>query len=186
MFFPNIAFVILCLVSGSLAAPLTCDDVTQPATQTDPSHWYGEWNLVAATMKVVRSLVPFTDNDSFMLHYNNATFLTTWRQGSRCSSTHYHVTLEGAHFTTSSSYVAVNGTIFSSSNCPDCILTRIIMDSHFFNLEHLCLFSRRKEVNPEELQDFKALVPCLDFKGYVVMDPSKERCPPPEGFYNSN
>lgn len=186
MFFVKTAFVVLCLVSGILAAPLTCDDVTQPAIQTDLSRWYGEWNLVAAGVKVVRSLVLLTDSDSFTLHYNNATFLTIGRYGDQCRLSRYNVTMEGAHFTTSSGLVTANGTIFSSSNCPDCILTRIIMDSSYFTLEHLLLLSRRKEVNPEELQDFKSLVPCLKIPGYVVMDPYKERCPIPEDFYNSH
>lgn len=182
MFF---AFVVLCLASGSLAAPLTCDNVMQPAIP-DLSHWYGEWNLVATSAKVLRTLLPLGNSDSFMLHYNNATFLTTQRSGDQCSSDRYNVTMEGAHFTTSKSFVAINGTFYSSSNCPDCILTRIIMDSPYFFIDHLCLFSRRTEVNPEELQDFKSLVPCLKLSDYVVMDSSKQRCPPPEDFYNSN
>lgn len=186
MFFANIAFVVLCLVSGSLAAPPTCDDVLRPATQTDLSHWYGAWNLVAASAKVLRTNVRLGDNDSFMLHYNNATFLTAGRMGDRCSFDRYNVTMEGARFTTSSTFVTVNGTIFSSSNCPDCILANILMDSPFFTLEHLCLFSRRTEVTPEEQQDFKSLMSCLKFSRYVVMDSSKKRCPPPEDFYNSN
>lgn len=182
MFF---AFVVLCFVSGSLAAPLTCDDVMQPAIQ-DLSHWYGEWNLVAASAKVLRTRLPLMYTDSFMLHYNNATFLTTEWSGNQCSFHRYNVTMEGAHFTTSRRYVAINGTFYSSSNCPDCILTTIMMDSPYFAIEQLCLFSRRIEVNPEELQDFKSLLPCLKFPDYVVMDSAKERCPPPEDFYNSN
>lgn len=185
MLFTNIAFVVLCLASGSLAAPLICDNV-QPANQMNHSHFYGDWNLIAASVKVQRTLMPLIDNDSFTLHYNNATFLTMGRYGSQCSSTRYNVTMEGADFTTTNRFVGVHGNIFSSSNCPDCFMARIFMHSRHFALEHLCMFSRREEVKPEELQDFKSLAQCLKFPKYVVMDPSKERCPPPEDFYNSN
>lgn len=188
MFSTNIALVVLCLVAASLAAPLTCDDVTQPAAETDLSQWYGAWNLVAASVKVHRTIWPLIDHDSFVLHYNNATFLTIARFRDQCDFQHYNITMEGGHFTTTTTreLVTLNGTLFPTSHCPDCILARFIMDSHYSSLEHLCLFSRRIQVNPEELQDFKSLVPCLKFPKYVVMDPSKERCPPPEDFYNSN
>lgn len=185
MFFTTVAFAVLCLVSGSLAAPLTCDDVVRPEMQPDLPLWYGLWTLVATSTKVVYSFLGLVNNDSFTLHYNNATFLVTQRTRDHCSSTQYNVTLEGAHFNNSVGYVTVSGTIFANS-CPDCILARFITQSSYFHLEHLCLLSRRREVNPEELQEFKTLVSCLKFPDYIVMDPSKELCPPPEGFYSSN
>lgn len=183
MFFTAVAFAVLCLASGSLAAPLTCDEVVRPALHPDLPLWYGRWSLVASSMKLVFSHWPLVDNDSFTLHYNNATFLTTERRGARCSSTHYNVTLEGAHFNNSVGFVT--GTIFSNS-CPDCIWVKFVTQSSLFHIEHLCLLSRRREVNPEELQEFRSLVSCLKFPNHVVMDPSKELCPPPEGFYSSS
>lgn len=185
MFLTTLAFTVLCLVSGSLAAPLTCDDVVPAATQQDLPPLYGSWTLVASSTKVVHLLGYLIDNDSFVLHYNNATFLTTERRQGRCFSNRHNVTLDGAHFNTSRGFVTINGTLYSNS-CPDCILVRFILDSPYFNIEHLSLLSRRREVNPEDLREFMILLPCLKFPKHVVMDPTKELCPPPEDFYNSN
>lgn len=186
MSFTNIAFVVLCLAHCCLAAPLTCDNVVQLTIQTELPHWYGAWNLVAWSVRVLRTYVPLVGSDSFTLHYNNATFLATQRVGDQCLTTHYNITMEGPHFTTRRGFVTVNGTIFSSSNsCPDCILALFTMDAPYFTIENLCLFSRRRELNPEELQDLKSLKPCLKFTDHTVIDSSKERCPPPDDFYPS-
>lgn len=180
------AITVFCLVSGSLADSLTCDNLMLPLEHLDTGSLQGGWTLVADSLRIIRSRVPLSQSDSVSVYFFNSTFLKANRHGESCSYTHHNVTIEGPHYHVAfGPVVSFSGTIYPSS-CPDCVMLTFIVDSPLYALEELCLFSRRRKVDEEALREFIALSKCLKFSSHVVMDPNKELCPLPEGFTISN
>lgn len=178
------AITVFCLVSGSLAASLPCDNLTQPLEQLDPGSLEGKWTLVADSLRIVRSEGPIVDSDSVSLLYFNSTFLKANRVNESCNYFHDNVTIEGSRYNIAvGPAVTFSGTFYPTS-CPDCVMMTFRVDSPLYVFEELCLFCRRREVDEEALREFIALSKCLKFPSHVVMDPNKELCPLPEGFYN--
>lgn len=174
------AIAVFCLVSGSLAASLPCDNLTQPLEQLDLGSLEGTWTLVADSTRIVRSRVPIVNVDSVSVHFFNSTFVKSDRVGESCSYLTHDVTIEGSRY-----HVAIgpgmsfSGTFYPTS-CPDCVLMTFKVDTPLCVLEELCLLSRRREVDEEALREFIALSKCLKFSSHVVMDPNKELCPLPD------
>lgn len=180
------AITVFCLVSGSLADSLPCDNLTLPLEQLDTGSLEGRWTLVLDSVRIVRSRVPLVHSDSVSVYFFNSTFLRANRDSEFCSYTHHNVTIEGPRYhVTVGPEVSFSGTFYPTS-CPDCIMLTFIVDSPMYVSEALCLFSRRREVDEEVLREFIALSKCLKFSSHVVMDPNKELCPLPEGFTISN
>lgn len=180
------AVTVFCLVSGSLADSLSCDNLMLPLEQVDPGKLEGRWTLVADSLRIVRSQVPTGHSDSVSVYFFNSTFLKANRDGESCSYSHRNVTIDGPRYHVAiGPVVSLSGTFYPTS-CPDCVMLTFIVDSPLYVSEELCLFSRRREVDEETLREFIALSKCLKFSSHVVMDPNKELCPLPEGFTISN
>lgn len=180
------AITVFCLVSGSLADSLSCDNVMLPLEQLDPGSLEGRWILVADSLRIIRSLVPIGLSDSVIVYFFNSTFLKANRDGESCSYTHHNVTIEGPRYHVAiGPAVSFSGTFYPTS-CSDCVMLTFRVDSPLYAFEDLSLFSRRREVDEEALKEFIALSKCLKFSNHVVMDHNKELCPLPEGFTFSN
>lgn len=180
------AITVLCLVSGSLAVSLPCDNLMLPLEQLDPGSLKGMWTLVADSMRILRSQVPVGHSDSVSVYFFNSTFLKANRDGESCSYSHHNVSIQGPRYHIAiGPSVSFSGTFYPTS-CADCVMLTFVVDSPHFLSEELCLFSRRREVDEQALMEFIALSKCLKFPNHVVMDPNKELCPLLEGFTISN
>lgn len=197
MFFAACAFAVLCLVSSSLACPLTCDALTRPARRQDLPPLYGEWISNSLSLRINHRTSPTTKiSESFTLHYNNATFLTTKRQDGVCINQPYTAPLRGVDFDDTlrsrddvqgvPGSTTFRGTIYPSP-CADCLVMTFDISSPTYSVETLGLYSKRRQATIEELRKFNALVSCLKYPMAQVLDPTIELCPVTvEGFYGSN
>lgn len=175
--FAVFAIALLCLVSVSRAAPLDCKDLTEPLGQVDPRDMKGRWSLVADSMKIIEAAEPHQHTDSIALEFFNTTYTQANRYGDHCHYSSREVSIKGPNFHVDVGHMAnFTGTIFNTS-CPDCMMLSFNVESPNFKSMELCLFSRRREVDQKELEEFRAQVECLNMPKHVVMDPTKELCP---------
>ncbi|KAL3066900.1 hypothetical protein OYC64_016777 [Pagothenia borchgrevinki] len=181
MFLAVGAMALLCLVSVSHSAPLGCEHLLRPLHQLDPRPLEGRWALVAGSLSHLPYLDRFKQRDSATVNFSsntsdtNISYSRSIRLDSTCLYHSYNISLEGSSFTydgTDKSNLTAN---FVHSSCQDCLLMR--MDVESGKRQHLYLFSRRREVEQEEMEEFRAQVECLNMPPPVVMDAHKELCP---------
>ncbi|KAI3352460.1 hypothetical protein L3Q82_005414 [Scortum barcoo] len=175
---PVCAIVLLCLLSLGHSAPLACEDLVRPLHQLDPHHLEGRRALVAGSL----SHVPFmerlkqresaTAGFSISANETNISLFRDMRADNKCHYVSYNISLEGSSFTFADGNIT---TTFIYTSCPDCILMSFDVESG--KRQHFYLFSKRRELEPREIEEFKAQVECLSMPPPVVMDPTKELCP---------
>uniref|UniRef100_A0A8D0AQM8 Apolipoprotein M n=1 Tax=Sander lucioperca TaxID=283035 RepID=A0A8D0AQM8_SANLU len=151
------AITLLFLMSLSHSAPLDCKDLVQPLAQADPRHYEGRWAMIASSLKIIkpeRPVVPFSVPyaDSLRIDFYNSTYTQADRNGDR--------NLTGN---------------FVHTSCQDCLLMRLNVESG--KRQHFYLFSRRRQLEQKEMEEFRAQVKCLNMPSPAVMDPTKELCP---------
>lgn len=168
--------LLFCLTCGSRAAPLTCERLLRPLDQLDPHHLEGRWVLVAGSL----SHLPFMDDfkrrdsatSSFSTNQSDITMRRNMRLNDQCYYTSYNISLEGSSFTFRDGNVT---TTFIHTSCHDCILMSFDVESG--KRLHFYLFSRRRQLQEEEMEKFRTQVECLKLPTPAVMDPTKELCP---------
>ncbi|KAL7403662.1 hypothetical protein ABVT39_003421 [Epinephelus coioides] len=172
------AIALLCLVSLSHSAPLSCEDLVRPLEQLDPRHLEGRRALVAGSLSHLPYMERFKDRDSATVNFVNNTSETNISM-SRSMSSHnachymsYNISLEGSSFTYEDGNIT---TTFIYTSCHDCILMSFDVESG--KRQHFYLFSRRRELEHTEMEEFRAQVKCLNMPPPHVMDPTKELCP---------
>ncbi|XP_071359401.1 uncharacterized protein [Trachinotus anak] len=169
---------LLCLVSLSRAAPSACEDLLQPVEQLDLNHLEGRRTLVAGSLSDQTLIERLGRRDSATASFssNTSTTDTSFRRSMRldnnCHYASYNISLEGSSFTFDNGSVT---TTFIRTSCHDCILLSFDVESG--KRQHFYLFSRRRQLEQKELDDFRAQVECLNMPPPVVMDPTKELCP---------
>ncbi|XP_069023668.1 saxitoxin and tetrodotoxin-binding protein 1-like [Embiotoca jacksoni] len=172
------ATILLCLMSVSLSAPLACEDLVQPVSQLDPQHLEGRWVLVAGSLSYLPFMERLRHRDSSSAHFSsnagedNISFSRSMRSDNECYSSSYNISLEGSSFTFDNGSVT---TTFIRTSCPDCILLSCDVDNG--KRQHFYLFSKRRQLEQKEMEEFRAQVECLNMPPPVVMDPTKELCP---------
>ncbi|KAJ0050692.1 hypothetical protein NL108_005099 [Boleophthalmus pectinirostris] len=172
------------LASLTCSAPLTCEQLTQPAEQLDPGNLEGTWALVAGSISFLPYLEIFSKRDSASINFpkNKSLTHTSYSRGFRientCQFSSSNITLNGSSFTFDESPESTSSSVFVQTSCPDCLIMRFIMESG--NRTHLYLFSRRRGLEQNEIQEFKEQVKCLQMPPPTLMDPTKELCPWPE------
>lgn len=172
--------VLLCWVSMSLAAPLACEDLMRPLDRLHPHRLVGRWALVAGGLSHLPSLERFRQRDSASIRFpsnSSATSLSYTRSlcvGNESLHTSFNVTLEGSSFTYDGRDKSNISSSFVHTSCGDCLLMRMNVDSG--KRIHFYLFSRRRQLEQEEMEEFKAQVQCLNMPPPVVMDPEKPLC----------
>ncbi|XP_078021154.1 uncharacterized protein LOC144461735 [Epinephelus lanceolatus] len=168
---------LLCLVSVSHSAPLACEDLVRPLNQLDLHHLEGRWVLVAGSLSDPAHLEKFKKRDSARIIFTNAnetskmSFTRVFGFNDSCQYMHANIKLEGSSFTFGGFNLTV--TVLHMS-CPDCVVMRFDEPKR---LLRLYLFSRRREVEPEEMEVFRAQAVCLDMPPPVLTDPTKKPCP---------
>lgn len=135
---------------------------------------------MAGGLSHLPSLERFRQRDSASVNFSSntsATSLSYTRSlclGNKTLHTTFNVTLEGSSFT----YDGIDKSNVSSSfvhtSCRDCLLMRMNVESG--KRIHFYLFSKRRQLEQEEMEEFKAQVQCLSMPPPVVMDPEKQLC----------
>ncbi|XP_077936366.1 uncharacterized protein LOC144383228 [Gasterosteus aculeatus] len=175
------AITLLCLMPASQAAPLACEDSAWPPESMDPRHLVGTWALVAGSLSHLPLLERFKQRDSAYVNFSNSTgdaaisYSRSIRQDGTCLYRSFNVSLAGGRFTYEGTPPSNLTTNFVRTSCPDCMLMHMNVESG--KRQHLYLFSRRREVEQKEIEEFRAQVECLHMPPPVVMDPTKELCP---------
>lgn len=169
-----------CLLSMSHSVPLACVDSIRPLGELDPHHLEGRWALVAGSMTDPADLEYFKRRDSSSINFSNTSMTTNIsytpgvRSGGKCRIQSYSVSLEGSVLTFDVRH-QVNLTLtFLYTPCHDCVLIRF--DDKSEKLLRLYFFSRRRELNQQEMEAFRAQVECLSLPPPAVMDRTKEIC----------
>lgn len=177
MFAVRAAFV-LCLMSVGRSAPLACEDLLQPLDQLDPGHLEGRRAMVAGSLSFPPYMEGLRRRHSATINFssNASGNGTHWRRSKRldnkCHYASYDISLQGSSFTFDDGNVT---TTFIRTSCRDCLLMSFDVESG--KRQHFYLFSRRRELVQEELEEFRAQVECLSMSSPAVMDPTKELCP---------
>lgn len=169
--------VLLCLVSLSHSFPLTCDNLVQPVDQLDPRNLEGRWALVAGSLKINQAEMPPKISDSTRIDFYNSTYIQASLFGNMCNYHSQDISLEGHSFNFSiGQSFNFSGTFFKTS-CPDCVVLSLVVDSPNYKTVELYLFSKRREVDQKQLEEFITLVECLKMPKHFLMDPTKGLCP---------
>ncbi|XP_073324737.1 uncharacterized protein [Pagrus major] len=175
------AIALLCLVSVSLSAPLACEDLVRPLDQLNPHHLEGKWALVAGSLSHLPYLERFKQRDSASVNFSsnsteiNVSYTRSIRLDNKCMYSSYNITLEGSNFTYDGTDKSNTSASFVHTSCHDCMLMHMNVESG--KRQHFYLFSRRRQLEQEEIEGFTAQVECLKMPPPVVMDPTKELCP---------
>ncbi|MED6259001.1 hypothetical protein ATANTOWER_015362 [Ataeniobius toweri] len=171
---------LLCLLSMKQAAPLACTDLLEPLDQLNPLQLLGRWALVAGTFNDSAHLDFFKLRDSSSIYFSNisetsnASYSPSTRFGGKCYHGTYNVTLEGSTLSFDARDQLNLTVTFMYTSCPDCVVMRFANDLK--KTERLWLFSRRREVEMEQLEEFRVQAECLKMLPPAVLDPTKELC----------
>uniref|UniRef100_A0A3B3ZDX0 Uncharacterized protein n=1 Tax=Periophthalmus magnuspinnatus TaxID=409849 RepID=A0A3B3ZDX0_9GOBI len=176
--------LLLSLASLTSSAPLTCEQLTRPADQLDPGRFQGTWALVAGSMSYRPYLEKFSKGKGASVHFpsnqseTNISYSRGFLIDDKCHYSSSIMTLNGSSFTLDGIPASNSSGLFVQTSCPDCLIMSFTVESG--NRTHFYLFSRRRELEQNEIQEFKEQVQCLQMPPPAMMDPTKELCPWPE------
>lgn len=172
------AIVLLCLTSRIRSVPLACENLVRPLDQLDPHHLEGKRAMVAGSLSYLPLMERLRRRDSATITFTSDTaestmlFSLSSHVDNTCHYPSYNITLEGSRFTYYNGNVT---TTFIHTSCHDCILMSSDVESG--KRQHFYLFSRRRQLEQKEVNEFRDQVECLNMPPPVVMDPTKELCP---------
>ncbi|KAF3687541.1 hypothetical protein EXN66_Car003213 [Channa argus] len=172
------AIVLLCLTSLSHSAPLACETLVRPLDQLDPHHLEGRWAMVAGSLSDLSLMERLASRDSATFSFSSNTsetytiFSRSAHVENKCYYSSENTTLKGNKFTFDNG--SINMT-FIHTSCHDCIVVSCVAESG--KRHHFYLFSRRRQLEQKEMEEFSSQVQCLDMPPPVVMDPTNELCP---------
>uniref|UniRef100_A0A4W6FS44 Apolipoprotein M n=1 Tax=Lates calcarifer TaxID=8187 RepID=A0A4W6FS44_LATCA len=161
-----------------LGAPEPLSLLWPPLAQVDLQHLEGRRVLVAGSLSYLPFMEDLKHRDSATASFssNNSTtnisFKRSMLRDNKCHYASYNISLEGSSFTFDNGSV---NTTFMHTSCHDCVLLSFDVESG--KRLHFYLFSRRRQLEQEEIEDFRAQVKCLSMPPPVVMDPTKGLCP---------
>lgn len=174
------AVLLLSLVSVSCSVPLACEDLLQPLGQPHLRGLEGRRAMVAGFISHLPFMELLRSRDSATAEFSNngnessIFFRRSGRSDGNCYYASYNVTLEGSSFTQDELNLT---TTFVHTSCHDCILLKFDVESG--KRQHVYLFSKRRQLEETEIEEFRAQAKCLNMPPPVVMDPTKELCPEP-------
>lgn len=175
MFFLSAA-LLFCFLATSQSAPVPCDDLLRPLDQVDVHYLLGRWVLTAGSLSSQTHKERFRQRDTANIVFANDTAgLSIHRHfgfGETCEQINSNVTVNGSIIGFDN--FSNTFTILQSS-CADCIV--MYFDIATNGRQCLYLFSRGREVKPEELVEFTAQSECLGLFSPIMMDPTKKLCP---------
>lgn len=178
-----VCVILFCLISGSHSAPPVCEKLVHPLDQLDPRHFEGRWALVAGSISHQPSMDALRQRDSITMYFSNSSetsnvpYTQINRFGDQCQYLPYNISIEGSTFTfVVGNRFDLNGS-FLYTSCPDCVVMQWTVKSKKRQSTDLYLLSRRRELEKEEMEEFKAQLGCYQLPTPVVMDSTKQLCP---------
>ncbi|XP_068178453.1 alpha-1-acid glycoprotein 2-like [Antennarius striatus] len=181
MLFLSCVIAILSLIPVSKAAPSeACEELVRPSDQLDLQHLAGRRALVAGSVSNISYLQLFAERDSATIHFANSTSesklsYTRSIRLDKCYYGFYNISLDGSNFTYDGTDKSNFSAYFVHTSCNDCLLMLMTVDSG--KRQHFYFFSRRKQLEQTEMDEFIAQVECLGLPPPVVMDATKDLCP---------
>lgn len=109
---------------------------------------------------------------SFSTNQTGITMIRNMRLNDQCHYMSVNISLEGSSFSFPDK--DVNAT-FTRPPCRDCVLMSFDVQSG--KRIHFYLYSRRRQLEEQELEEFRRQAECLKIPPPHVMDPTKELCP---------
>lgn len=170
------ATLLLGLASVSHSSSLGCEDLIRPVDPLDPEPILGRWAFVAAGLHSPIHEMKFKSRDSASFLFVNRTsgmhLTRSVRFEGGCQYTGSDLTLEGSSFTYAQSNITLS---ILRTSCADCLVihSHRKSDDH----RHVYLFSRRRDLRKEEMEEFESQVKCFNIPLLVWGDPTKELCP---------
>ncbi|XP_072239524.1 uncharacterized protein [Leuresthes tenuis] len=174
---------VFCLLSVSHSTPLVCEKLVHPLDSLAPHHLNGRWALVAGSLSDVPSMKALGLRDSITMYFSNSSDTSTFsytqinRFGEECQHLPYNISVEGSTFTFDVGNRFNLTGAFLQTSCTDCLVMKWIVESKRRHSVDLYLLSRRREVEPREMEEFRAQLRCYQLPEPVAMDPTKELCP---------
>lgn len=170
------AALLLYSLAMSQSAPLPCDDLIRPLDRLGVHHLLGRWVMIAGSLSNRTHEDKFKQRDTATIVFANDTAgLSIHRHfgfGDICHIIGSNVTLTGS----SIAFDNFNSTItFLRSSCTDCLVAHFNIGLN--DVQRLYLFSRGREVKPEEVEEFTAQADCLNMFSPIMMDQTKDLCP---------
>uniref|UniRef100_A0A3Q3KQ68 Uncharacterized protein n=1 Tax=Mastacembelus armatus TaxID=205130 RepID=A0A3Q3KQ68_9TELE len=169
--------IVLSLTSLACSAPLACEGLLRPLDQVHRHHLEGKWALIAGSVSDPHLNTKFGLRDSSTTSFSNTTgesnmlFIRSMRLDNTCQYGSDNVSLEDNRMTFNNN----NITTTFIHTCHDCILMSSDVESG--KRLHFYLFSRRRQLEKKEMEEYRAQVDCLNLPAPAVMDPTKELCP---------
>lgn len=181
------AVTIFCLLSLSYSTPLVCEKLVHPLDLLNPHHLEGRWALTAGSLSHAPSMDALKLRHSITVYFSNSSDASTYsytqvnRFGDNCQHLPYNISMEGRSFTFDVGNRFNLTGAFLQTSCPDCLVMQWTVKSRRRHSVDLYLLSRRRELEPEEMEEFRAQLKCYQLPPPVVMDPTKELCPEQDG-----
>lgn len=170
------ATLLLGLASVSHSSSLGCEDLVRPVDQLDPEPILGRWAFVAAGLNNTIHEMKFKSRDSasfFLVNRTSGMHLRrTVRFQGGCQYTGSDLTLEGSSLTYMQSNITLS---ILRTSCADCLVIHSHRKSN--DHQHVYLFSRRRDLKKDEMEEFESQVKCFNIHLLVWADPTKELCP---------
>lgn len=168
---------LLCLVSVSHAATAECEDLVKPVDQAiGLHHLEGRRALIASSIKNPAYAERFKSRDSASITFVNETsrisLIRVFSFNDSCQYQSSNIILQGSGFNFEDFNLTVT---FLYTSCHDCWMMRF--DNQSKELQRIYLFSKRREVEQKELEEFSAQAKCLNLPPPILMDHTKELCP---------
>lgn len=176
--FASFVILLFCGVSVSHSAPAPCENLLRPVENLSFQHVKGSWALVsvsAADPKYLEKLKSGNSGSGFFANYTDTAEISFTRisgDGESCQYMQTNITLDGSGFR--DPQLNITMTLLHSS-CVDCIVVQL--EEIPGKPLRLYLFSRRREVDANEMEEFKAQAKCLNMSEHHVMDPTTALCP---------
>lgn len=176
MFFTACIIAVLCSLSGSLAAPVACDDLVRPLNQVDLHNLVGRWIVIASSFQTEEAAAALKEKDSYSVVLDNSTYTLAFSEKGQCHYYLRNMSVEGPVVTSKVGNYTLTATLRHTS-CADCLLMTYDVDSPSYKSKDVYLMSKRRELDQKEMEEFTAQLECLKMPELVVMDPTKEPCP---------
>lgn len=176
------ATILLCMVGVSQSAPPVCEQLVRPLDHVHLHRLEGGLAFVAGSINNSQIMEALKQRSSITAYFSNSSethhsYTQVSRIAEQCQQMSYNISFQGSTFSLEgNSRFQFNGS-FLYTSCPDCAVMRWLVNSARRQTVDLYLVSRRRTLEREEMEEFKAQVNCLQLPPPVVMDPSEKLCP---------
>lgn len=174
--FPLCLILLLGVASVGRSSSLPCKDLVRPLDQLYPDLFVGRWPFVAIGLSdPIHAMIFKTQESAGVVFVNGTSGMHLTRNvkfADKCEYSRSELTPVGGGFNLTMSNHTLS---VLRTSCPDCLVIHSASSSGHYR--HVYLFSRRREVKKEEMEEFESQVKCLNFSHVVQADPTKELCP---------